>query len=262
MTTFECAGRLRYYGKKCEQHLSRVRLSHLLALRGAHIDAPAPDSGVDKLTRAAFDDSESDLLNTKLRRELHELHLMSLKSDFELYLNRVLTVLWTAHFAILVPKARSQQVALRDIGEAAVQGISVLEFAIERILPTHGLNALADALTNATDIRLPDAAGAFSQWSQIRVAFEVRHLVEHRDGKVDADFRKHVDQFWANSTWGKRDPAVASVGKIVVEEQDVVDTYGAMCNATQRLTDALVQWDRDNHDKGRRARRSRVSRKR
>ena len=262
MTTAECADRLRYYGRKCEQHLSRGRLSHLLALRGIRGQTPASDSEVQELVRASFDEIGPDLLDTKLRRELHELHLVPLKANFELYLNRILTVVWTAHFGTLAPNApHSRKLSLRDVGAAALQGTRARDLVIDTVVPTHGLKALVDAVTDATRIRVPrDLAGCdAAEWSQIRVAFEVRHLVEHRDGNVDGDFRRRVEGFWEKSTWGTRDPLVSSVRKISVEEEDVLCTYRAMCNATRLLTDALVQWNSlPDHKRRAHARLSRV----
>lgn len=248
MNINECAERLRYYGEKCAQHLNRGRLSHVLALRGVCLDAPSLQSKFQNLIRASYDEIKQDLLDGKLRHGLHELHLVSLKADFELYLNRVLTVLWTAHFDRLAQNApKRPDVSLRDIADATIQGATARDFVIEAVVPAHGLAALTDAVEQATGISVPKdlirTDFEYSQWSQIRVAFEVRHLIEHRDGKVDCKFREHVEGFWDKSTWGKRDVEVTNLQKVTVEEEDVVSTHSAMCKASRVLTDALVEWN-------------------
>ena len=165
----------------------------------------------------------------KLRRALHEVHLIALKADFELFLNRVLTVVWTAHFDSLAGKASNKRV--RELALAAVQGNAGHDFVIQMVVPEYGLPALVGTLKEATHIELPKDLPAydFSQWSQIQVAFAVRHLIEHRDGKVDTRFRENVQKFWDNSSWGKRGRLPDTLEKITVEEADVVHTYDAMC---------------------------------
>ena len=79
-------------------------------------------------------------------------------------------------------------------------------------------------------------------WPQIQVAFQVRHLVEHSDGKVDKQFVANVKHTWRNSTWGQCGPSVTIGQKIGVNEQDVTATYEVMVEATTLLTQRLVQW--------------------
>jgi hypothetical protein len=240
------AERLRHYGRKCEQHLSRVRLSHLLALGGLRIDALDLESPFNALVRASFQEVQPDLQDMELRRGLHEVHLIALKANFELYLNRVLTVVWTAHFPSLAGNAPGKRdFSLREFAEAAVHGNGAREFVIQMVVPEYGLTALVGMLKEATGIELPKGltAYAFSQWSQIKVAFEVRHLIEHRDGRVDSDFQAHVQKFWSNSSWGKRGRLPDMLERITVEEADVGNTYDAMREAARLLTDALVHWD-------------------
>jgi hypothetical protein len=199
VTQADCIDRLWYYGSKCDQHLSRIRLSHLLALRAVRVEALGLDSELEQVVRDSFESSEPDVL-AKLRRGLHEVHLVALKADFELYLNRVLTVVWTADFDSLVTKVSGKHdVSLRDIAEAALEGVSGRDFVTAKVVPSHGLGALGDALKLATgiDLRGIVANHNLAHWSQIQVGFEVRHLIEHCDGKIDTDFRKAVEGFWA-----------------------------------------------------------------
>jgi len=77
-------------------------------------------------------------------------------------------------------------------------------------------------------------------WAQIAVAFEVRNVIEHRDGKVDAKFRKTVREDWPKSTWGR--VSVTEVKKVTVEYDDVIAAFDAMLRATDLLTRSLVDW--------------------
>jgi hypothetical protein len=239
------AERLRHYGRKCDQHLNRVRLSHLLATAGLRGDNTYLESRTNELIRESFDDAEPDW-KMKLHRGLHEVHLVALKAEFELYLNRVLTVIWTVHFTTLPRKAIGKgTVSLGELADAAVQGISGRDFIIQMVVPAHGLRSLVNSLMEATSIKLPKGLPGyhFSQWSQLQLAFEVRHLIEHRDGRVDSDFRLHVGQFWEHSSWGRRGPLPNVAERITIQESDVDCTYEAMRQTARLLTEALVLWD-------------------
>jgi hypothetical protein len=63
------------------------------------------------------------------------------------------------------------------------------------------------------------------------VAFEVRHLVEHCDGKPDSRFRDNVRNHRGGSTWGRRQDLNAAE-KVHVEDEDVAITYEAMLSVT------------------------------
>ncbi len=80
------------------------------------------------------------------------------------------------------------------------------EFIIDKVVWNHGLAHFEKVLKSATQIQLHDVLNAkdFRYWSQICTAFAARHLVEHRDGKVDGRFREAVAGFWPNSSWGRR----------------------------------------------------------
>ncbi len=113
-----------------------------------------------------------------------------------------------------------------------------------KVAPDHGLEKLAGTLKKVSGIELSEK---LPLWSQICVAFEVRHLVEHLDGRVDAKFLRKVQKFWENSIWGKRSPSLDRLKRITVEEGDIESTYRAMREAASLLTDALVQWDTDRN---------------
>lgn len=58
----------------------------------------------------------------KLPKELNEVHLVSLKANFELFLNRLLSTIWRFHFPQLsreIPKGK--KVSLREFAESSVK---------------------------------------------------------------------------------------------------------------------------------------------
>jgi len=78
-------------------------------------------------------------------------------------------------------------------------------------------------------------------WQQINTAFEVRNLIEHRDGQADRHFRELLASDWAISSWGARE-RLERLEKVVVEDEDVIQTYRAMLEATSLLTRAVLEW--------------------
>lgn len=238
------AQRLRYYTSKCVQHLSRVRLSHALALDGLTIEAEEPE--FNEILLAAFDTRDEGQREAKLHRGLHELHLTALKAEFELYLNRLLTVIWDEHFPRLATDLkRRSKYTLRDLAGAVIEGKTSKEFIIEKVVPTHGLEQFVDGFESATAINIPKVISQRgpSLWQQIKVAFEVRHLIEHRDGRVDVRFREHVKPYWEHSSWGRLEVELEQVARVPVDNEDVIVTYDAMRQAAEAFMDALVRWD-------------------
>src|SRR6266404_8185250 len=73
------AERVMHYDTKCRQHLSRVRLSHVLALGALRWEQVRSDQKYEDLIRSSFGNGTQDVFETKLRMVLHELHLVSLK---------------------------------------------------------------------------------------------------------------------------------------------------------------------------------------
>jgi hypothetical protein len=250
----EVAQRLKRYGLKAQQHLSRVRLSHSLALKSFASNADFDDVEAD-LLRQSFDDEGSGDVHTKLLAELHEIHLVALKANFELYLNRIATVAaeWQvtgshrrrSHgiVALLLNSGlkKSLLAALLAEGQSDIEP----EDVIDRVVPVHGLPALLKCLDLITGVSLRDVLNHRHDragWAQIAVAFEVRHLIEHRDGKVDGRFRnsKTVQENWPHSSWKR--VSVSELDKVPVEHQDVVATYEAMMRATDVFTRSLLDW--------------------
>jgi hypothetical protein len=245
MTDF--SERLTHYETKCRQHLSRVRLSHVLAL-GALSGEKVQSDDIAELIRVSFDDEMQDRYKAKVHTVLHKLHLLSLKANFELFLNRLLSTVWTFHFPELRPTIPGDMsLPLRklaaEFGPKTESSVDVREFIINRIVPAHGLQQFEKALAKATRIQLSDVLNRKNvhNWPQIYTAFEVRHLVEHRDGRADNEFRTKLAQVWVQSSWGRRQ-RLERLKKVPVEKEDVVETYTAMLDATELLTAEVLRW--------------------
>jgi hypothetical protein len=243
-----CGVRLRHYGKKCEEHLTRVRLSLQLSLDAVERITCNSAAAINELVRASFDQPSPAILDSKLRWGLCELHLLALKADFELFLNRMLTVVWDAHFERLASeRTPKKDVRLKELAASVARGVCGRDFVVEAVVPKHGLDELAASLRETTGIELSENLPGydFTRWSQVSVAFQVRHLVEHLDGKADPKFRREVQKYWCHSTWCKRHPDLEDLDRIRVELVDVDYTYTAMRDAARLLTHALLKWDAD-----------------
>lgn len=253
----QLAERIMHYDTKCQQHLNRVRLSHLLALRAVSGGQFQSDHEIQGLIRDSFADEIQGEYEAKMRTVLHKLHLISLKANFELFLNRLLSTVWALRFAELSPTISGRpDISLRDLAAALVDtggpSFDVREFVIDRIVPVHGLQQFKTALEQATHIDLPHVLNRknIRYWPQIYAAFEVRHLVEHRDGWVDREFVAKLGSMWVQSSWGRRD-RLDRLKTVPVEEEDVVETYTAMFEARGLLTTEVLRWggqtDRPRH---------------
>ena len=67
------------------------------------------------------------------------------------------------------------------------------------------------------------------------LAFQVRHLIEHRNGRIDPQFRAIGQSLWKNSSWGQRITDLPARKKITVIESDLRETASAMGAALEAL---------------------------
>jgi len=188
---------------------------------------------------------------TKLCEVLHKVHFMSLKVNFELFLNRILSTIWAFHFTDLAPTISvDKPLSLRELATSVTESnATAREFIIDKIVPRYGLERFETVLEKATHIQLRDLLKAedLSYWPQIYAAFEIRNLVEHCDGHVSRVFRKQLAEswnkstLWAHSSWGERQK-LNELTKVVIDEEDVTRTYTAMLKATTLLTEAVLRW--------------------
>ena len=191
---------LQRYGEKCEQHLKRVWLSHLLAMQAVRAETVI-DPRYANLMLESFDQTPEDQPpkgdHPKLKNGFRELHLSALKAEYELHLKLICRVLNR---------------------------------------PTDYLNGkgLRDLIAEHAGVDVDDFLSP-----QIRVAFALRNLIEHHNCKVDAKFADRVGQYWPQSTWRRR-PIPPVGAKVPITEEDLDETYKALLRARRDLTEKLV----------------------
>ena len=203
-------GRISYYSEKCQEHLSRVRVSHVLALCSLRGDSEGVRKANDlgDLIKNSFAGPVDEAKQAeKLREIVHEQHLVGLKANFELYLSLVLTSLVTHHGKAIADKMErleSDSLTLRMRWNRMTR--TPCETPSPHRLCRAGdweswLNFWKRPLESDSQ-RCPKCPTS-RKWStgfRFQTAFHVRHLVEHRDNKVDAKFRRDVSATWRRST--------------------------------------------------------------
>jgi hypothetical protein len=209
---------------------------------------------------------EPPRLRQKLVEVVVESHFLTLKVNFEYFLNRMLYCLWSSQFEQLARRktrgSLTKAVTLRDFAQA-LSGQGGKEFVIGKVIPVYGLDRMAECFRETTGKSLPDGLNAVdpSLWSQIHSAFEVRHLIEHRKGKMDQRFIHEVAShiLWKNSSWADFPPTQPAAGqtggasahshptsqeeprlprpaRIEVREKDFEATCDAMVQAAEIIT--------------------------
>jgi hypothetical protein len=234
----------RYYGDKCRKRLLRTKLSRDMALD--HLAQVLDAGGSERygpLICEALEVQERDpnRLRQKLVEVVIESHFLTLKVNFEYFLNRMLYCLWSSQFEQLVRRKTkgplTKAVPLRDFAQA-LSGQGGKEFVIGNIIPAHGLDRMAECFDETTGKSLSKALNGRDPrlWSQIHSAFEVRHLIEHRKGKADQRFIEEVAShgLWKNSSWA--DFPLSEQASIEVREKDFDATCTVMVQAAEIIT--------------------------
>ncbi len=233
-----------YYGEKCRKRLHRTKLSRDLALD--HLEGLLDTGGAARyelLLSESLDaqEREAPLLRQKLVKVVVEGHFLALKVNFEFFLNRMLYCLWSSQFDQLARRLSrgplAKAVPLRDFAQA-LSGEGGKEFVIANVVPAHGLNRMAECFQETAGKSLSQALNAEdpSLWPQINSAFEVRHLIEHRKGKVDQRFIDDVAShaLWKNSSWS--DLPLAKHASLQVRANDFDATCATMVRAAEIIT--------------------------
>jgi hypothetical protein len=211
------------YRAKCQQHLRRTELARRLALSQV-----APGAGFLAANRQLVDEAlggtSPDPLDA-LRSVITRTHFLLLKVEFEFFLVRMAHCVWEHHLVAQAPDGWKGHV-------------------LQKVVPSHGLGRLAQSLKISTGVDLKHLLnkGPSPCWPQVWSAFEVRHLIEHANGKVDHAFLTQVvaSSLWKNSSWGS--VLLAEGGKVPIREEDFDATFHAMIAATDLLGTALEGW--------------------
>jgi hypothetical protein len=228
-----------FYTRKCQQRLYRTCLSckftldHLRRLR-VIAELEEYKRLLDEALQG-IQGSDLSLLRERLIKVVFKSHFLNLKVNFEYFLNRMLYCIWSSQFERLAHQKGMKfgaRVTLREFSQA-LSGQGGNECIIGRVVPSHGLKEMNKFLRQTTGKSLYDQHYARNSkvWSQIHTAFEVRHLIEHRKGKVNDQFLREVP--WKNSSWA--DFPVVEHAKIEVREGDFTATFEAMVEAVESV---------------------------
>ena len=220
---------INFRSTKCRQHLARARLALLLSEVAATSEQLAKHHELVRSATGPTDDPVARV-NEALTRSL----FLDLKVNFELFL-------WTVCRAWLTHDLTG---AMRRVTEATAKSKTLKEFIktksivdlfgdVEAFIPAHGLELLTQllgAMTPGSKV----CSGSF--WPQIKVAFAVRHLVEHRNGRVDQRFVGDVSSAWRLSSWGASKAQLPSPGeRVQVGSHDFDATYEAMERGVEEI---------------------------
>jgi len=231
-----------YYVKKCREHLARTKLSWLLAVQGCR-EYNLDGDDIRSLTESAvaFEDLDLSGRQAKLIRKLCNLHLLGLKANFEIFLNRILTAALRRNFPEIEPdkwtKAADGKLPLGTF-VSAIELDSPQEFIIAQVVPTHDLekfNAVFAQLLQSS-LQQSICRDDHRSWHQIKTAFEVRHLIEHQNGNADRYFFNTCSGSWMHSSWAdfpNLEDASKRNGRCQVHarDKDFEATYDAMVKA-------------------------------
>jgi hypothetical protein len=223
----------------------------------------------EALIREALEPPERELprLRRKLVTVIVESHFLTLKVNFEYFFNRMLYCLWFHQFDALAQRQEKgwlkERVPLREVA-LSLSRRRGKEFIIDQVVPRHGLDRMADCFRETTGMLVTDRINAINPkyWAQIHSAFEVRHLIEHRKGRVDQRFIHDVAShtLWRNSSWadfalsqqhdnamadsstapdesaGQTRPRLPRTARIEVREKDFEATCEAMVESAAIIT--------------------------
>lgn len=252
-------GAVAFYVSKCCEYLRRTQLTYRIAA-----DVLARDSEAALVERygalvieAVGDDASR---TARLDRVLARSHLSMQKTNFELFLNRIAAAKWEYHLDHVLarwphPIRVPSDSFLRPSDAGARFGVAELN------VPSMGLSDLVGHLKTILGITgepfstwagldAPITVGpvTITLWSQVVVAFQVRHLFEHRDGRVNRAFRNHVAPHWPRSSWSSVQPlealsqrdATGRSSKVGTRELDFMATTEAMVQGAARIGAAVA----------------------
>ena len=125
---------------------------------------------------------------------------------------------------------------IADFVDVIAKG-NVKEYVLNLLVPLQGLDRFQVILAKGMSISMSDVIGEKS-WPQIYCSFELRHLIEHRNGKVDAIFKKRVMPHWRRSSW--RDVPLDTGKSVEIRQGDFDNTFEAMVHAVDAIAQTLA----------------------
>jgi hypothetical protein len=143
----------------------------------------------------------------------------------------------------------SQDSNLAEFAVAVADGLAAAkEFIMRRIVPAQGLDRFLKIILESTesdkrpgiDLRHEICTHNHRVWSQIAMAFQVRHLLEHTNGEIDGEFLKKVGGDKKQSSWA--DHPFDKGLRIEMRDKDFDEIFDAMVNAAPIITDKLKRF--------------------
>lgn len=129
--------------------------------------------------------------------------------------------------------------ALTSDGARALAGPTSRARIADALVPVRGFVPLLKFLREFFDLKLEVVVGD-PHYSQVRVAFEIRHKFEHTNGKVDKRFVDEVKNIMGKTSWKDDAERLSTVGsKIEIRYGDVERTSESMTHFARKLAESV-----------------------
>jgi len=239
---------MRYYRRKALVHFARTIALHRIALTGG-----------EKLSRT-YDLALKDLLERdgigeqkgRLVEDMTKQALANLKTDFEFFIYKMLWSLTYFDIEKLVIELQANP----DEVEKSVNGFNKAFDLVwgsgftgteeERselasiVLPDKSLDRMREYSSRIFGFKLLDSEALRPEIDQVLVAIEVRHKIEHTNGRIDSKFVCNCRNRLKSTSWGDRESDMKEVGnKVSISNKDVLATYSALVAVVNRLTNEI-----------------------
>ena len=259
---------LSYYIEKFERRVYRRMLEYETLRR--HIRSDAENLGPNLVRLLALEPTV--IQSTKIKDHLEKNCLVGLKAEFELFfliytkqvISRILQLIQEqggipeTHRGIL-KALRDHRSYCESFFHSGMRDPSTT--FIEHVIPSHGLDRMIDLLSTCgwgAVERLDAIDDDFIPYDmqqhvdgpllQVRMAFQVRHAIEHSFSKVSLGFKHKTRKLWHRTTW--RRPFAQEEGpclgaRILIDEIDIHATAASMTAIVKELAG---HWEAFNCD--------------
>jgi hypothetical protein len=231
-----------FYQTKCSQHLHRARLSLRLAVD--HIKSTKTNlreyrEEAEKCGLTPTNILASDMISIAIKT-----HFLLLKVNFEFFLNHIIYSACDQLFDHLVKrkgfvslfKDIRKDIEMADLLAVIATG-NVKEYVLSKVVPQQGLDRFEAIVKDGLSLSLSDILGE-KAWHQIYCAFELRHLIEHQNGRIDSRFKRKVNPHWRKSSW--QDVPLDVGAAIKIREVDFEQTFEAMLSGVDAIGGAIT----------------------
>jgi hypothetical protein len=237
-----------YYHTKCVQFLQRTMTSFDLA-KQALAQSDPQSFAADHI--GLFDSNlPTQEKIPRMQKVLIKSHFLLLKVQLELFLHLLGLECWRiALLELRAGRAGLSEEAWKKLKSPEPRELLEHNDSIEAlcasVVPQHGLKEIVASMRLVgTDLITLLNNKDHQVWSQVFTAFQVRHLIEHRNGFIDENFRNAVKSTWATSSWGKKLGDICNEQRITVTEEDLRDTAKQMNRFVESLQNLCCKLDK------------------